>query len=367
MSLQFITGNSGNGKTKYLFNRIVKEAKANPRDNYLVIVPEQFTMQTQRQLVDLSENKAIMNIDVLSFKRLAYRVFDELGITRLMVLEETGKNLVLRKLAGQEADKLGVIGRNLNRIGYISEVKSLLSELVQYNISPQDLEGYIASGRLSDTLSGKLKDVLVLYEAFEKLNTYQWIIFTSPAGVEIFFDEMDRKEMDVRSLGQAKIAVIGEGTKKKLKEHHLLADFVPSVYDGDTLGAELAKELQGNEKILIPRAEAGNKKLTELLEQTGAQVDDIATYTTRYEKSRLIDEKKELETGSVDCVVFTSASTVKGFVEGTQGLDYTKVKAACIGKQTKAAADAYGMQTRMAKKATIESLIELVEEMKQEN
>ena len=206
-----------------------------------------------------------------------------------------------------------------------------------------------------------------LYEAFEKLDTYQWIIFTSPAGVEIFFDEMDRKEMDVRSLGQAKIAVIGEGTKKKLKEHHLLADFVPVVYDGDTLGAELAKELQGNEKILIPRAEAGNKKLTELLEQTGAKVDDIATYTTCYEKSRLIDEKKELETGSVDCVVFTSASTVKGFVEGTKGLDYTKVKAACIGKQTKATADAYGMQTRMAKKATIESLIELVEEMKQEN
>lgn len=206
-----------------------------------------------------------------------------------------------------------------------------------------------------------------LYEAFEKLAAYQWIIFTSPVGVEIFFDEMDRKEMDVRSLGQAKIAVIGEGTKKKLKEHHLLADFVPSVYDGETLGTELAKELQGDEKILIPRAEAGNKKLTELLEQTGAKVDDIATYTTCYEKSRLIDEKKEFETGSVDCVVFTSASTVKGFVEGTPGLDYTSVKAACIGKQTKAAADAYGMQTWMAKKATIESLIELVEEMKQEN
>ena len=63
-------------------------------------------------------------------------MFDELGITNLTVLEETGKNLVLRKLAAQEADKLGVIGRNLNRIGYISEVKSLLSELVQYNISP---------------------------------------------------------------------------------------------------------------------------------------------------------------------------------------------------------------------------------------
>ena len=175
MSLQFITGNSGNGKTEYLFNRIVKEAKENPRDNYLVIVPEQFTMQTQRQLVDLSENKVIMNIDVLSFKRLAYRVFDELGITNLTVLEETGKNLVLRKLAAQEADKLGVIGRNLNRIGYISEVKSLLSELVQYNISPEELGRYIASGRLSDTLSDKLKDVLVLYEAFEKFMQDKYI------------------------------------------------------------------------------------------------------------------------------------------------------------------------------------------------
>ena len=58
---------------------------------------------------------------------------------------------------------------------------------------------------------------------------------------------------------------------------------------------------------------------------------------------------------------------MKGFAEGTQGLDYSTVKAACIGKQTKAAADAYGMQTWMSKKATIESLIELVEEMKQED
>ena len=158
MSLQFITGNSGNGKTKYLFNRIVKEAKANPRDNYLVIVPEQFTMQTQRQLVDLSENKAIMNIDVLSFKRLAYRVFDELGITNLTVLEETGKNLVLRKLAAQEADKLGVIGRNLNRIGYISEVKSLLSELVQSIYHLRSLEDILpqAGYRIHSQISSRM-------------------------------------------------------------------------------------------------------------------------------------------------------------------------------------------------------------------
>ena len=103
MPLKFVFGPSGSGKSTYLYQHVIEESEKNPQENFIVLVPEQFTMQTQRQLVDLSENKAIMNIDVLSFKRLAYRVFDELGITNLTVLEETGKNLVLRKLAAQEA------------------------------------------------------------------------------------------------------------------------------------------------------------------------------------------------------------------------------------------------------------------------
>ena len=93
-------------------------------------------------------------------------------------------------------------------------------------------------------------------------------------------------------------------------------------------------------------------------------MDDIATYDTVYEKSRLINIGEEIRTGSIDCVVFTSASTVKGFVESTGLADYSGVVAACIGKQTKAAADAYGMQTYVAEKATIEALIELVVKIK---
>lgn len=211
-----------------------------------------------------------------------------------------------------------------------------------------------------------LEDQSRLYEALNRMDSYQWLVFTSPTGVDVFFTEMQKLEKDIRCLGQVKIAAIGEGTKKKLKERGLLADMLPSVYDGDTLGQELSVMLSGGEKILIPRAETGNQKLVEHLEQAGAQVDDVPTYRTCYEPSVLIDEKKEFDTGSVDCVVFTSASTVKGFVEAAKGIDYTKVKAACIGKQTKAMADTYGMQTFMAEKATIESLISLVEKMKRE-
>ena len=93
-------------------------------------------------------------------------------------------------------------------------------------------------------------------------------------------------------------------------------------------------------------------------------MDDIATYDTVYEKSRLINIGEEIRTGSIDCVVFTSASTVKGFVESTGLADYSGVVAACIGKQTKAAADAYEMQSFMAEKATIEALIDLVVKIK---
>ena len=167
MALKLILGNSGAGKTEYMYEQVVRLAEANPRKNYLVVVPEQFTMQTQRKLVDLSTNHAIMNIDVLSFQRLAYRVFDEMGIGGLEILEETGKNLVLRKVAQEQEDKLTVLKGNMHRMGYIDEVKSLISELMQYNVTPQQLEECISDEKLSPALRSKLKDVHVMYQGFE--------------------------------------------------------------------------------------------------------------------------------------------------------------------------------------------------------
>jgi ATP-dependent helicase/nuclease subunit B len=166
MALQFILGSSGSGKTEYIYKKIVDEAGKNIKKNYLVIVPEQFTMQTQKKLVELSPNKAIMNIDVLSFKRLAYRVFDELGKKDISVLEETGKNLVLKKLAGEQEEKLSVLRPNLSRMGYIGEVKSLISELVQYNVSPGQLKEVAEKPGISSVLSAKLLDVVTIYQAF---------------------------------------------------------------------------------------------------------------------------------------------------------------------------------------------------------
>ena len=166
MSLQFILGNSGSGKTEYMYQKVVELAEANPYQNYLVLVPEQFTMQTQRKLVDLSTNHAILNIDVLSFQRLALRVFDEMGISSLQILEETGKSLVLRKVAQEQEGKLTVLKGNMHRMGYIGEVKSLISELMQYNITPERLAECMKDDRFSHALSAKLSDVYVMYQSF---------------------------------------------------------------------------------------------------------------------------------------------------------------------------------------------------------
>ncbi len=102
------------------------------------------------------------------------------------------------------------------------------------------------------------------------------------------------------------------------------------------------------------------------LEKAGGLVEDIPTYDTVPARPGIVDEKELFSRGEIDCALFTSASTVRGFVQATEGLDYSKVKAACIGKQTEAEAARYGMETFVAEEATMDSLLELVCNMKRE-
>ncbi len=168
MALQLILGNSGAGKSHYIFEKIIQESIEHPEKQYLVIVPEQFTMQTQKDLVLLHPRHGIMNIDVLSFERLAHRVFDEVGGEQRKILEDTGKNLILRRLAEEKKDELTLLGGNLRRLGYISEIKSLLSEFTQYRISTDQLSSLIEQNQKNPQLQFKLKDIKVIYESFQQ-------------------------------------------------------------------------------------------------------------------------------------------------------------------------------------------------------
>lgn len=193
MSLQFIYGSSGSGKSSYIFYKIVEEAGADLRKNYYVVVPEQFTMQTQRELVRIQKKHGIMNVDVVSFQRLAYRVFDELGMTNLSVLEETGKSLVLRKIAADKKDELKVLQGNMKKMGYIGEVKSLISELAQYNIKPEDLDNFLTQTNVSPAFAYKMQDVLTMYEGFREYIEGTYI--TAEEVLEVFRDVAEQSEL----------------------------------------------------------------------------------------------------------------------------------------------------------------------------
>ena len=165
MSLQFVMGGAGSGKTRYLYETAIKQAMEQPDRLFLFVVPEQYTMQTQKELVRLHPRHGLMNMDVLSFKRLAYRVFEDLGVQVPAVLDDMGKSMVLRKAAGMVRRDLGLYGSHLEQPGFISQLKSQISELGQYGISPEDLK-QVETETDHPLLKDKLKDLGVIYKSF---------------------------------------------------------------------------------------------------------------------------------------------------------------------------------------------------------
>lgn len=168
MSLQFVLGNAGSGKSTVLYQDLTRQAESHLDRRYFVIVPEQFNMQTQQELVRCSPHGGILNIDILSFPRLARLVFDETGAAPDMVLTETGKNLILRRCASAVKGELKVLGGRLDREGYVTQVKSLLSELEQYNIDDEQLLDMIDAAKSRPVLQRKLMDIRCIRRAFDE-------------------------------------------------------------------------------------------------------------------------------------------------------------------------------------------------------
>ncbi|MCD8365500.1 MAG: PD-(D/E)XK nuclease family protein, partial [Clostridiales bacterium] len=191
-ALTFIYGNSGNGKSEYIYHKVADMAEHEPYQHFFIVVPEQFTLKTQRRLVDCSPHHVIMNVDVVSFERLAYRVFDELGIHHT-VMEETGKSLVLRRIVEENESRLTILKGNLTKMGYIAELKSVISELMQYGISPGDLEDFLGELKEDMALSFKLRDILHIYRAFDDYLRDDYV--TAEKVLEVLMDVAEESEL----------------------------------------------------------------------------------------------------------------------------------------------------------------------------
>ena len=225
------------------------------------------------------------------------------------------------------------------------------------------------------TLSAKLRDLgaqvweypcietrpLVPCPAMEaalgNLGGYEWLAFTSPAGVAAVWNFLEAGGKDARALGGVNLAAIGPGTAQALLERGLRADYVPAVYDAAHLGAGLPAA----GRVLILRAREGSPALTQALEGRKIPFDDVACYETLYENPRAQALREAVEGGEVPLVTFTSASTVKGFVSSVGGdADLSRITGVCIGEQTAAEARTHGISVRVAEEATIDALVAAV-------
>ena len=197
MSLQLILGGSGSGKTTYLYDTIIQSSMEHPERQYFFIVPEQFTMQTQKDVVTRHPRHGTMNIDIVSFQRLAYRVFEELAVENLQVLDDMGKSMVLRKVAAAQRKKLILFQGHLNQNGFVSQMKSMLSEFYQYGITPEQLKE-LAPQAKTPLLKQKLEDFALVFESFQEYIAGHYI--TTEEVLDVLCRVLPQSEMMKNSI-----------------------------------------------------------------------------------------------------------------------------------------------------------------------
>lgn len=165
--LNILLGPAGSGKTTALFSEVIEKAESDIKKNHIVIVPEQVSHAVTEKFIEMSERHGIINIDVLSFNRLAHRIFDNAGSNDKEIIDDTGKNLILRRVVSEHLDELKVLKKSAALPGCINEIKSVISEFVQYEIGAEDIRK-LSENTENRYLSLKLKDIYVLFKAFRE-------------------------------------------------------------------------------------------------------------------------------------------------------------------------------------------------------
>ena len=162
---RFIFGDAGAGKSRYIYQKLSADAVQNPHQRYFLFVPEQNTLHAQQEIIRQSPVHGMLNLDVLSFQLLAYRVMEELGISGPVLLDDISKAILIRKAVLECAGDLQVYGKKKDAGGFISQLRTIITEFYQYGITAEDLKAAEekASGRL---LKGKLGDLRRIYENF---------------------------------------------------------------------------------------------------------------------------------------------------------------------------------------------------------
>ena len=169
MSVKFILGPSSETRSIHIYKEAI-ELSADPKNKIFIITPEQFTLETQKGIIENHPRHGILNIDVVSFNRLAYKVLGKVGGRNTPIIRETGKGMIIRKVLKQMEGRLDFFVGRSRRKGFVSEMKSIVSEMEQYDIEPEKISELAEDFyKLRDSRIGaKLKDIALIYAAYKE-------------------------------------------------------------------------------------------------------------------------------------------------------------------------------------------------------
>ncbi|HYY93279.1 MAG TPA: uroporphyrinogen-III synthase [Pyrinomonadaceae bacterium] len=195
----------------------------------------------------------------------------------------------------------------------------------------------------------------LLDEAIENLFGYDWLVFTSANAVDHFMRRLEALGQEVSELDSLRVCAVGEATAERLAAARVHVDVIPQKFQAEGVFAALADYLGGREhfeglNFLMPRAAVARDFLPRALEAAGARVDCVTAYrTVRPETTDRARVEALLVGGGVDCVTFTSSSTVHNFAQLFDTRDLrgllAGVRVACIGEVTAQTAAEYGLRT----------------------
>jgi uroporphyrinogen III methyltransferase/synthase len=211
-----------------------------------------------------------------------------------------------------------------------------------------------------------LTDTTEFLQALTKFSEYDWIIFTSANGVRIFFDYIQSLAKDARVFASAKVAAIGAKTADVLADFGIKADFIPDVFTGK----DLAKQLIGftnlkGKKVLLLRSQLASNELIDLLQQAGAEVDNVPVYTAVTAKTDSAPLTKQISDGTIDWLTFASPSSVTAFFEQLRPdlVNSGNVRVASIGPVTSEQLKKIGVKIDLqAAEHTIDGLLDAIEQ-----
>ncbi|MFP4451978.1 MAG: uroporphyrinogen-III C-methyltransferase [Desulfobacterales bacterium] len=204
-----------------------------------------------------------------------------------------------------------------------------------------------------------------LDDAIKNIGKYDWLVFTSVNGVDVFFQRLRACRLDTRALGRISTAAIGPATAEKMRQNGLNADIVPESYRAESVVKAFETLDMSGRKVLLPRAEGARPVLPQELSKMGAQVDEIISYRAVQAEAGKAELLENLRAGTIDMVTFTSSSTVRNFMTLLAESEAEKllsgVAVAAIGPITAETASEMGLKTDItAEEYTIDGLVKAV-------